>query len=366
MKNFRRLRQRLRAKAAEISEAYELAKAAQISGKSGTTERFPTNADNLQILFSHHIISKTRQYLISIDCAALFLSCRQALSALGRNVLRLSSSDKFLLLQRLERDGYLIREILCPVCQYFHLPRFDPGQEPSRSEGHRACLNRRTERMEAFGGRLPLRFDMVAAILRSYRHNNVSYHQSVLDDDRAYVTESTPRAKLQVCTKIVNNQLLVKSEIFLQPCPPQGDSSVMVLVLRNILGDNPELTNSCQHFAWQNLDYVLKGYDPDAEFTARSAHNCLWNHGTRCNHRRWRGQRSWHRVNGKCLRCVYCHTELTVSCCDGPNGSGMVVLTTWKNFGCGLDVGDPIWATHIDTLGVKGEKRNKSYRNLAE
>lgn len=44
----------------------------------------------------------------------------------------------------------------------------------------------------------------------------------------------------------------------------------------------------------------------------------------------------------------------------------MVVLTSWKNFGYGLDVDDPIWATHIDTLGVKGEKRKKSHQNLTE
>lgn len=147
-----------------------------------------TNLDTIHRLLKPQIILKICQHLSKVGRASLALSSRQLLSSLGRDVLRLSASDKFLLLQRLERDGDLIRMVLCPECRYFHLPRFNPGQEPRGPERDRACLTDETERMIAFRPLLPLRFDMVAAILRSHRHKNDIYSPQLICFDKEYTT----------------------------------------------------------------------------------------------------------------------------------------------------------------------------------
>ncbi|KAK7424767.1 hypothetical protein QQX98_000350 [Neonectria punicea] len=312
-----------------------------------------TNVDNVQKLFQPQVISQTCQYLSDVDYAALSLSCRLALSILGRDALKLCPGDKFLLLQRLERDGYRKYEILCPVCQYFHLPRFNPGETPTESEGERACLNHKTERMEAFGDLRPLRFDMVAAILRSHRHKNGIYDASIMDLDQNYLARSSAEARVWVRCKVIHDQLFVKTDLFLMPRVPRRDSSAVVPLLKEILEINHHLMDLCQHYKWDSMQYILEGFEPDADLATRFAHNCLWNHGTRCNRGRRRGDETPHRVTNK-RACDLCCTAIAVSCCDLRDGSSMVALTTWKNYGHGLDVNDPIWLSHNKTGGISG------------
>ncbi|KPM38859.1 hypothetical protein AK830_g7717 [Neonectria ditissima] len=289
--------------------------------------RRPEPSDNSAKLFQPHLIRQTCQYLSQVDSAALSLTCRLALSTLGRNVLQLDPRPKFLLLLRLERDGYLMHQILCPVCRYFHHPRFNPGEVPSKSEAERRCLNYRTEKMEAFGGLLQLRFDMVAAILRSHRHNNGIYPASIIDVDKKYSSQSGADVKVSARFRVIRGQLFVKTDLYLMPRGKPGDSCVMVPFLQEILEKNRNLMNLCRHHRWDSMRYIFDGFGPTADLKTRFAHNCLWNHGTRCKHR------TEAQTKRMCRRCC---TAIAVACSDVRDGSNMVILSTWKSYGLGL------------------------------
>ncbi|KAH6997472.1 hypothetical protein EDB80DRAFT_688816 [Ilyonectria destructans] len=210
----------------------------------------PTNVSSF--FNHHHLVSQTCRHLSDVDRAALVLSCRQALSTIGRGALRLHAGDKFLLLQRLESDGYQMEkgEILCPVCQYSHLPRFRPGEEPSRFEGQRACLSRGTERMQAigYGEMAPLRFDMVAAILRSHRHKSSFYRPSMLYTVEQYSTGPNFLGKIYFRgrARVIHDQLIVESNINIY----QRDLSIIVPLLTEFLKNNHHLMHICEHHEW--------------------------------------------------------------------------------------------------------------------
>ncbi|KAH6988206.1 hypothetical protein BKA56DRAFT_612928 [Ilyonectria sp. MPI-CAGE-AT-0026] len=304
-----------------------------------------TNLDTIHRLLKPQIILNICQHLSKVGRASLALSSRQLLSSLGPDVLRLSESYKFLLLQRLERDGYLIQMVLCPVCRYFHLPRFNPGQEPRGPERDRACLTDETERMTALRPLLPLRFDMVAAILRSHRHKNEIYSPELICFDKEYATNSTAQIKVKICARVIGRQLIVKSELCLMPGVRRGDSCVMVPTIVEALKHH-NLMASCQHYTWDILPHVFGEFEPNADLETRFHHNCLWNHGARCNDRPWSSDYTRHVNRGHRVPCRFCCTLSNASCCDLSDGSSMVVLTTWKNYGYGLDIDDPIWVSH--------------------
>lgn len=321
---------------------------------------------NVQRFFNHHhLVSQTCRHLSDVDRAALSLSCRQALSTVGRGVLKLSAEDKFLLLQRLERDGYLMEEgeMLCPVCQYFHLPldlaRSRPGEEPSRFEGQRACLNHGTERMQAmgYGDMAPLRFDMVAAILRSHRHKSSFYRPRILYTLHHYSTGSKALGTIsvRVRARVIHDQLIVEPCISLY----QRDPSVIVPLLKEFLENNHRLMHICEHHEWQ---HVLGGFGPDADLDVltRFAHHCVWGRKRSRREKEMRRgieppNRTTRRNNG--TFCDDCCTAFIISCCGGGGDGSVMVLTTWKNYGYGRDLDDPMWLSHTNTIAGHDSRR---------
>ncbi|KAH7141638.1 hypothetical protein EDB81DRAFT_760497 [Dactylonectria macrodidyma] len=317
---------------------------------------------NVSRFFNHyHLVSQTCWHLSDVDRAALALSCRRALSTVGRGVLRLHAEDKFLLLQRLERDGYLMEEgeMLCPVCQYFHLPldlaRFSPGEEPSHFEGQRACLSRRTERMQAmgYGDMAPLRFDMVAAILRSHRHKSSFYRPRMLFTIQSYSTgsEVTGKIVVRVLARVVHDQLIVESNIRL--C--QRDPNVLVPLLKEFLENNHQLMHICEHHEWQ---HVLGEHEPDADLDVRTrfAHDCA----LRKENETRRGIASPNdgtTRRNKGTLCDDCCTAFIISCCHALGRVFRISLTTWKNYGYGRDMDDPMWLSHTNTIAGHDARR---------
>lgn len=199
--------------------------------------------------------------------------------------------------------------VLCPVCRYFHLPRFNPGQEPHGPERDRACLTDETERMKAFRPLLPLRFDMVAAILRSHRHNNEIYSPKLIRFDKEYVTNSTAKIKVKIRARVMGSQLIIKSELRLMPGVRRGDSCVMVPTIVEALKHH-NLMVKCQHHTWDIAPYVFGGFEPNADLKTRFHHNCLWNHGAQCNDRPSSSDDTRHINRGhQGLLCRYCCTN---------------------------------------------------------
>lgn len=310
-------------------------------------------SENVFIFFNnHHFVSQTWQHLSDVDRAALALSCQQALSMAGRGVLRLPVGDKFLLLQRLERDGYRMEEgeILCPVCQYFHLPRLRPGENSSRFEGQRACLSRGTERTQAmgYGDMAPLRFDMVAAILRSHRHKSNFYHPRMLYTVKQHWTGSDagPIIYFRGRAAVIHDQLIVESNINLYV----GHSNVIVPLLTKFLKNNHDLMHICDHHKWEHF---LEGSKPntDQDVVTRFAHNCVLR--PKQEEEKPRGIASPPNdatTRNKGTLCDDCCTAFTISCCKTEGRGYAMILTSWKNYGYGRDLDDPIWLSHTNSI----------------
>lgn len=126
----------------------------------------------------------------------------------------------------------------------------------------------------------------------------------------------------------------------------RGDSCVMVPSIVEALKHH-NLMVVCQHHTWDMSPYLFGGFEPNADLKTRFHHNCLWNHGARCNDRPSSSDDTRHINRGhQGLLCRYCCTNSSTSCRDLSDGSSMVVLTTWKNYGYGLDIDDPIWVSH--------------------
>lgn len=47
------------------------------------------------------------------------------------------------------------------------------------------------------------------------------------------------------------------------------------------------------------------------------------------------------------MGCMYCATDLTISVKRTSDGVNMLVLTTWKDLGEGINVRDPCWTSHL-------------------
>ncbi|KAH6971400.1 hypothetical protein BKA56DRAFT_660437 [Ilyonectria sp. MPI-CAGE-AT-0026] len=252
-----------------------------------TRRRRDSPSKNVSVFFNnHHFVSQTCGHLSDVDRAALALSCQQALSMAGRGVLRLHVGDKFLLLQRLERDGYLMEEgeILCP-----HWTGSD------------------ARRKIYFRGR----------------------------------------------ASVIHDQLIVESNINLYG----RHSKVIVPLLTKFLKNNHDLMHICQHHKWEHF---LEGSEPntDRDVVTRFAHDCVLR--PKQEEEKPRGIASPPNdatTRNKGTLCDDCCTAFTISCCKREGQDYAMILSSWKNYGYGRDLDDPMWLSHTNTITEHNSRR---------
>lgn len=329
--------------------------------------------DNPFESISNELLIMVATLLSPLDRASLAFTSRHT-HALLQNALSLNPhSDRYNFLSRLENSGIWPEEILCAGCKKFHLPR--KRRQWTQKEGSRDCI--RNGSMFLLGYletpylQYQVHFDLVAAIMRSHRHNSGVYSVNLLASHQVHANE---RVKIVSTTsaRVHQGQLLLKTETFVF-CGKAAEALWNIALARKMLSSIESLWQVCQHLNWdQPWRFVFypffhflhesKGVPQYREdtgtFVSRydqnmsALHKCLWTHPSNC----WIRCQAASRVETSLdmpWSCKGCTTDYKVSVGylerEGMSSLGKyVVFTSWKNLGEGHDVTDKRWLGHMN------------------
>ncbi|KAH8672168.1 hypothetical protein BGZ61DRAFT_536828 [Ilyonectria robusta] len=292
-------------------------------------------------------------YLDEVDQAALALSSRRLLYMMGTETLQLEEPMRFELLGRLERDGVYLMDILCSICRRFHLPRLTDGPTSNETEAARPCYyygNKWIQESTA-SRNLPvgMHFDMVAAVTRSIRHQALYYKSHMIYKTVRWVYGSSEcRLATTHTVRVVDGHFLVRKENCLYPESIRSASLCSVPKLQRMLARLEQFTTCCEHVKWADtVDFL---FDPTLKTWPQ--HVCLWTHPEQCEYPRFEGlcQQPVASVLRKVYSCRVCYTDYAIGRRNLVGGLTTITLTSWKDLGCGKDVEDRVWKSHLSRI----------------
>ncbi|KAH7142719.1 hypothetical protein B0J13DRAFT_445283 [Dactylonectria estremocensis] len=247
-------------------------------------------------------------------------------------------------------------EILCSICRLFHLPRLTDRPTSNEAEAARPCCHYGNKwiQQRTASRNLPvgMHFDMVAAMTRSSRHQALYYKPRMIEKRSHYsYLGVSPHLDLRHAVRIVDGHFLVRKEICLYPDTMGSASLYNVPNFLKMMTSLEKVENCCEHVKWiDTLDFL---FDPTLKTWAK--HLCLWTHPERCKRLGPEGLGSmcqW--PVGTMLHTVYscrvCYTGYSIGRRDVVDGSTTVTFTSWKDLGCGKDIDDQFWKSHLSRI----------------
>ncbi|KAF6809419.1 hypothetical protein CSOJ01_06897 [Colletotrichum sojae] len=205
------------------------------------------------------IISVVASHLALEDSAALALTSKAMLFKVGRQSfveLNRCAASRFKLLLHLEKEIYDMREILCHTCQVFHPPTSSNLEEGNG--GIRPCARRSLSQQDwsTSSPYLPttVHFNMVKAVMRSYRCGLNLYDTRLLPSNVLHIDEATnAKARYTATSLIADNQLLLRTVVTLLPSPVRGEARSTAPNMLQLVKERPGLRNVCPHIEWSRV-----------------------------------------------------------------------------------------------------------------
>ncbi|KAF6835401.1 hypothetical protein CMUS01_05775 [Colletotrichum musicola] len=259
------------------------------------------------------------------------------------------AASRFKLLLHLEKETCDMREILCHTCQVFHPPTSSNLEEGNG--GIRTCARGSLSQQDwsTSSPYLPttVHFNMVKAVMRSYRCRLDLYDPRLLFSSVLYVDEATnAKARYTATSLIADNQLLLRTVVTLLPSPIRGEARSAAPNLLQLVNERPGLRNVCLHIEWSWVYPNIFDDKPPPPPTGEPLADA-WNPRIKPNPMR-----------GYPESCKYCwtlfhfnYTDLKVS------GARVVSLVSYKLLGRGEDFNDRLWVLHTQEAAEE-EKRN--------
>lgn len=324
------------------------------------------------------LVRKLCPYLSPVDRLSLSLACHWTSAAIGRRRGVLQGRCLFEFLLRLERDGAFADAILCSICIKFHTPRRSPDYDITIAA--RQCIQYGTSAVlkQVTSDHLPrqVHFDLIAAQTRTQRHRQKekglvgAYTPQTLFTSHMFWDKlGTDRAWNYITCRVKSGHFILKTEHVLLPAEDPKDVLQGAENLFRMLHQRKMLGWCCAHVHWTTcLPYL---FHPEVElFPTRGyadthLHQCLWTHNN-CKgfmYGNTRIKKCGDIVSqdlGNVMGCIYCATDFTLNIKRSESGINMLVLTSWKDLGQGINVADPCWRSHLETQPGTRRRRPES------
>ncbi|WAO92404.1 Hypothetical protein NCS54_00991200 [Fusarium falciforme] len=287
------------------------------------------------------VLIKIATYLNVINQACLAFTCRHTHQVLS-GALRLNPGhERYIFLRRLERGGIKDRTW-------------------NEYEGPRRCIqygNGRTlEYLQSPYLPRQVHFDIVAAIIRSYRFDSELYDINYLLSTDQY---TAGRAKItsNVSTRLYKGTLVLKTELVLS-AGKMAFALENVAKLEKMLQKSTKLENVCQHVKWAEvLPFIFR---PQLRTVQKNGQSCMGKHPSQeC------------KISGKDLHtCLWTHSQkyykISLSRKQGKSSeTNSLVFTSWKNLSRCTSVYNEDWTAHMN-LGLPDyQKRATELYNVA-
>ncbi|KAJ3548892.1 hypothetical protein NM208_g794 [Fusarium decemcellulare] len=213
-------------------------------------------------------------------------------------------------------------------------------------------------------------FDLVAMVMRSFRHNSGLYGPDRLASSR-YRAIGCARIFSNTSARIFNQRLILKSETFLF-AGRGSDTLEKVPKVWQLFQKHIELGKVCQHVRWgEVLPFIFSYHAPLHELqkgqsfskpnhikilnvSGKSLQRCVWTHPGGCWARCKAGSMLKPILEGL-WSCESCSTDYKISTARGDGQSSrakFLVLTSWKNLGRGEDAADKQWKEFVNSSRV--------------
>ncbi|TKW52984.1 hypothetical protein CTA1_12519 [Colletotrichum tanaceti] len=295
------------------------------------------------------IILSVADYLTLEDRVALALTSNPMLFKVGlQTLLDLNNNARlrYNLLLRLEKDIYDMEDILCYRCQVFHPPEASLSTTTRDGRIRPCAVQQGPQDWSMSSPYLPpkLHFNMVKAVMRSYRYDLDSYNPRVLSSDALYVHENNEAKVRYVATPIiVDNQLLLRTVVTLLPSQSKDQARRAAPKLLDIINREARLSNACPHVWWSRVyPNIFEDGPPslptDVGYFADWAPkpDDVWSPDTMPS--------PWGTLYDT---CGYCYTLFHYSSRDlDRSGARVVSLASYKFLGAGEDFNDGKWTRH--------------------
>lgn len=304
------------------------------------------------------IISILSSYLALEESAALALTSKRMLSKVGYLSfveLNRCAVSRFKLLLQLEKEIYDMKEILCHRCQVFHPPTSSNLRKGRKENGSiRPCAKRSPSQRDwsTSSPYLPtkLHFNMVKAVMRSYRYGLDLYDPRVLASSSLYIDETTnAKARYTATCVIADNKLLLRTVVTLLPSPIREEARRTAPSLLELIKKRQRLRNACPHIEWSQVyPKIFEDKPPIPQHLAPiDEHPDTWGSKTKaCPNR------------GFYDACKYCSTLFHFSYRDlAISGARVVSLVSYKFLGKGEDLNDRVWMLHTQEATEEAKKR---------
>ncbi|KAF4953774.1 hypothetical protein FGADI_5767 [Fusarium gaditjirri] len=247
--------------------------------------------------------------LAPIDRASLAFTSSWLHGIFG-NATKLNQYDRWQLLIRFEGDNIWPSEILCEICQKFHVPR-KSRQRFTEKEGRRTCIRNGALYLQQYSISpylsREIHFDVMAAISRSHHF--------------------TPTA------------------------PLPGEPSVEFVARY----DHPE--NELAIRLQQSIHFSKT---QEFDLPGEELHECVWTHKGDC----WVNCQARSRLDsvleGRIWSCGACSTDYAVNIIRSERScANYIVMTSWKDVGSCIRRDDPRWKEHMEFGIYAGHKREE-------